>query len=225
VNFNSEIADSRPHLSAAARRAKPARQRAAATWPPRAVPTAQLKAAVGTVRRASRQLPHRTPRRARQPPRIPRRRPDRLASAPLRLDRRLTDRAAVPTASPTPPCPDRRLADRVAVPTAHRRRTAVYRTRAGEPLLLSRFRPPAPRRRRLVEQRRRAPCAACARSRRAPAEVELGRQRRAHGPRTLRRPRPWAAPVPHTRIVPHVATGRAIHCASGPSGFGPVPPG
>jgi hypothetical protein len=46
VNFNSEIADSEPHLSAAMRRTGPARQYAAAAWLPRAAPTPRLKAAV-----------------------------------------------------------------------------------------------------------------------------------------------------------------------------------
>jgi hypothetical protein len=58
-----EIADSGPHLSAAARCAGPVQQSATAMWPPRAAPTPRLKAAVGTARRASQQLPR--PRRAR----------------------------------------------------------------------------------------------------------------------------------------------------------------
>jgi hypothetical protein len=75
-------------LSAVARRTVPARQPAAAAWPPRVAPAQRLKAAVGTARRASRQRSSRprrpTPRaarpRARQPPRAARP-PDCLARA------------------------------------------------------------------------------------------------------------------------------------------------
>jgi hypothetical protein len=154
VNFNSEITDSGPHLSAAA------------AWPPRATLTPWLKAAVGTARRVSRQRPA-SPAPARQ---------RRLGA----LARRLTDRAAIPTASPTPPQSRPEL--------AHRRRAAVRRSRAGEPLLLSHFlctdavSSPA---RRAAPPRVAPPCAVC-----------------------------------HAR-----GRGLCPHCASGPSGFGPVAPG
>jgi hypothetical protein len=122
VNFNSEIADSGPHLSAAARRTGPAWQRTAAAWPPRAALTLRLKAAVGTARRVSRQQPR--PRRAR-PTAAPR-------SVPPPSPRRPRH---VPTASCAPLLPrlPHRRPDRLAD------RTAVRRSRVGEPLLLSCF--------------------------------------------------------------------------------------
>jgi hypothetical protein len=55
-----------PHLSDAARRARPTRQRAVATWSPRTAPTPWLKAAVETARRASRQLASPAPPMPRQ---------------------------------------------------------------------------------------------------------------------------------------------------------------
>jgi hypothetical protein len=124
--------------------------------------------------RASRQLPRRTPRRARQPPRTPRRRPDRLASAPPRLDRRLADRTAVPTASPTAP-PSRPLVDAAPPSTV--------------PAPVSRCSSAASTHRRRVV----AGSSSSTAVRATPAEAELGRQCHARGPRTLRRPRPWAA--------------------------------
>jgi hypothetical protein len=71
------------HLSDAAWRVGPMRQCAAAAWPPCTAPMLQLKAAIRTAYRTSRQLP-RSPAPAR--PRLPRPRrpsPDRLARAAI----------------------------------------------------------------------------------------------------------------------------------------------
>jgi hypothetical protein len=197
---HSEIADSGPHLSAAMRRAGPTWQRAAAAWPPRAAPTPWLKAAVGTARRASRQLPR--PRRARPtaaPLSVP-------PPSPRRAARVLTASRAPPSPRPSPrprrPRPDR-LANHVAVPTGASPVDAAPPSVV--PALVSSCssaasRASAPCHRRLAEQRRRAlrhraPCAALA--------------DRA-GPHVLCRPRP-------SRAAPRVAVGRAAHCTSGPS--------
>jgi hypothetical protein len=181
-----------PHLSDAARCARPARQRAAAAWLPRAALTPQHKAAVGTAHRASRLLP-RSPAPVRQ--RVPLSVPLPSPTAP-----RLARAATAPTASCVPPSsrpPPRQLcrrpyrfADRAAVPTE------------ASPIdvaLLGRF----PRTGAVPSQARRVapPCAVLA--------------DRA-GPRTLRRSRPSrAAPAPRMQAVPRVAAGRAAHCASG----------
>jgi hypothetical protein len=64
-----------PHLSDAARRAGPTRQRVVAAWSPRTTPMPWLKAAVETARRASRQLASPAPPTPRQrlaaPARLP----------------------------------------------------------------------------------------------------------------------------------------------------------
>jgi hypothetical protein len=92
--FNSEIIDSGPHLSDAACRNGPARQRAVAAWQPHgSASRARLKAALRTARRASRQhRPRARPDSA--PPHARRCHPDRLMRA-----------AVAPTASRVPPSP------------------------------------------------------------------------------------------------------------------------
>jgi hypothetical protein len=225
----SEIADSGPNLSAAARcldrvarpdscldRVTPARQ------------------------------PPRSPCRRRQRP--PRPRPDRLAHASVRrrhapLSERVRARRRCRAAARAPPpsvlfhrCsraaarapPPSVLPRRQPPPTsatalaksptlgpplscaAHRSLVAVSPHRhlhAGEPPFPLRLpcagaEPPPSR----VPPRARA----MRRALRGPAE--LGRQRRSRGPRTLRRPRPWAAPAPRTpRAAPRtVHLGRAV---------------
>jgi hypothetical protein len=160
---------------------------------PCAALTARLKAAVGTARRASRQLPR-----------------PALRAMP---DRRPALRAAVPTASPTCRVPT------VASPTVPPSRPLIDAAPpSAVPVPVSRCssaacRAPAPCRHQLVEQRHRAPCSA-RRARRA------GRGRA--GPPALRTRAVQAAPA---EAVGRVAVGRAVHCASGPSGFGPVAPG
>jgi hypothetical protein len=150
VNFNSEIAGSGPHLSAATRRTGPAWQRAAAAWPPCTAPMPRLKAAIGTARRASRQQPRQHRARPTAAP--------RSVPSPRRPHR-------VRTASPTPPPSRPEL--------AHRRRAAIRRSRGGEPLLLSRF----PRTGAVSSPARRAvpPCVAPPWPRAAPCTVHLGR--------------------------------------------------
>jgi hypothetical protein len=152
-------------LSAAARRGGLARQRATAVWPPRATPTARFKAAIGKARRASRQLPPRTPRhadscrpalRAASTTATPR--PDSASRSPLiarrpalhaaRPNRRPALRAAVPTASPTTPRPDRSSLINATPSSVVPAPVSRYPSAAS--------RAPAPRRRRLVEQHRRA---------------------------------------------------------------------
>jgi hypothetical protein len=177
----SEIADSGPHLSANARRAGPA-------WLPRVAPTSQLKAAVGTARRASRQLAR--PRRARP------------TAAPLSVPPPSRRAARVPIAACAPPSPrpsprprPDRLADRAAVPTGALPVDVAPSSVVPTPVSRcssAASRAPAPCRRRLTEQRRRAlrRCAPCA------ALADWA------GPRALRRPRP-------SRAAPRVSVGRA----------------
>jgi hypothetical protein len=93
-----------PHLSDAVRCAGPARQRAVAAWPPSAAPMPQLKAAVGTARRASRQLASPRPLASRQRPASHAPPPPRPAmSVPLSED--ATPRC--PSASEPSPLPGR----------------------------------------------------------------------------------------------------------------------
>jgi hypothetical protein len=177
----SEIADSVPHLSAAA-----------AAWPPRAAPMPRLKAAVGTACHASRQLPR--PRRTRS------------TAAPLSVPPPSPTAPASPTPpSPRPsPCrprpPPDRLADRTAVPTGASLVDAAPVSRCSS----AASRAPVSSRRRLAGQRRRR--AACRRAvPRARAvrhalcgPAELGR---AHGPRATLALCDWAerdfGPVAH----------------------------
>jgi hypothetical protein len=119
VIFNSEIADSGPRLSAVVRRTGPTQQRTAAVWPPCAVPTQRLKAAVGTVRRASRQRRSR-PRLALAPPRECRRRPTGRVWAP-----------AV-RAAPSTRAPARRPSHRAAVSAPVSRRLPAISVRVGQ---------------------------------------------------------------------------------------------
>jgi hypothetical protein len=157
--FIQKSLTSGPHLSDAARRDGPARQRTVATWPPHAAPTPRLKAAVGTARRASRQPPR--PRRS--PPDSHLARVARLATAP-----RLAHAAAAPTASRAPPssrppprrprrCPDR-FVDRAAVPTKASPVDVAPSSAVPAPVShrsSAASRAPAPCRRRLAEQRHR----------------------------------------------------------------------
>jgi hypothetical protein len=124
-----------PHLSDAARRAGPARQRVVAAWPPCAALTPWLKAAVGTT--AASLVPL-----ASRPPRARRRRPDRSPRSPRRPDRRglkppTPGSVAVSRHSPVAITPRRHL-------------------RAGEPSFPAVSLASALCRRRLAEQRRRA---------------------------------------------------------------------
>jgi hypothetical protein len=83
------------HLSDAARCVGPARQRAVATWLPRAAPLQRVKSTVGTARRR----PDSAARQPLAPPHLSRRRPDRVASQPPLSE------AAVARSEPSPPCP------------------------------------------------------------------------------------------------------------------------
>jgi hypothetical protein len=140
----------------------------------------------------------------------------------------------------TRPFPDRRLAPRAAVLTEPPPRQHAPRPPRSEAVLPGPLpcRPAASSRRHSPPSPVRQHCAAvglpssaaarCAAMRRAPlvrsrctGRGRAGRAPRGGAPRTLRRPRPWAAwswatPAPCTRAVPRVAAGRAPHCASGP---------
>jgi hypothetical protein len=145
-------------LSAVAHRTGPARQRAAAAWPPRAAPTARDKALSGR-RRVPTALSRRSPA---QPTEATRRRADCLARA-----------ARPPTASRVPPMPRQRHLARaarfltapsplseptVAAPAVARRR--ARRRHAGEPTPPRHLRAPASpcRGRASAAHAGRAPC-------------------------------------------------------------------
>jgi hypothetical protein len=171
VNFNSEITDKRTRLSAVARLAGPARQHAAAAWPPYATPTARFKTLSGRCRARTAPCPTAALHAAPLTDRAPRH------ARPL-ADRRLAPRAAVPT---EPPRPDR-LAHAARLPTAAVRSRALAAAataparhpspsrRAGEPSS-----PPSPVRRRrvIVGSLSSAAAPPCA----APRTVRLGRER------------------------------------------------
>jgi hypothetical protein len=117
--FNSEIADSGPHLSHGARHTGPARQRAVAAWLPCAAHLA----------RTLRPLSGRTSRQPR--PRAPTASPTAPSPGLPRARRRrpdcLTDCAVALTASHAPPS---------SQPPRRPRRAAVRRPCAGEPPFL-----------------------------------------------------------------------------------------
>jgi hypothetical protein len=198
-----KIANSGPRLSAVARCTGPTGQRAAASWPPLATPTAWLKALSGQ-RRASRPpLPH-----------ISRRGP----TAPCAR----RPRCRVPTASPAPPTFRCRLATRAAVPTAavqsrrrpFRRRLTPLAVTVAPCRRLRAVEPPSPMRR--CRAAAELPCSVATCSRRAPRVARAGRA----GPLV---PRTRAAHTASAEAVGRVAMGQASLWAE--SEFGPVAPG
>jgi hypothetical protein len=160
--FIQKSLSSGPHLSDATHRAGPTKHHAAAVWPPHATPMPQLKAAVGTARRASRQLP-RSPAPAQpRPPRPRHHRPDScltrscptatasLASVRRRhapLSERFRTRRCCRAAARAPPpsvlfhrrC---RYAARAPPPSVLSRRRSRAAARAPPPSVLPRRQPP-----------------------------------------------------------------------------------
>jgi hypothetical protein len=193
-----------PHLSEAARRARPARQHAVAAWPPCAAPTPRLKSAVGTPRSCRSPPTAASPAPpASRPPRARRHCPDRSPRSRHRPDRR----------GPKPSTPGSVAVSRRSPLARHRR------LRAGEPSFPAVSRAPAPCRRRLVKQRRRAvppPRARVVRyALRGPAEV--GHTSAAHSGHARSADRGCG---PCTRAAPAPAL-----CIWAERGFGLVAPG